>query len=130
MNQYGRNVVICCDGTGNQYGDRNTNVVKLYAVLDRDPHRQVTFYDPGVGTFSLHPALTTTARAGMRLLGLAFGLGLTKNVIDAYRFLMQHYQEGDRMFLFGFSRGAYTVRAVAAMVHKCGLLHPDNENLR
>ncbi len=124
-----KNIVVCCDGTGNQYGDHNTNVVDLYAVLKRNASDQVAFYDPGVGTFSVHPALTSIARAFMRMLGLAFGLGITKNILDAYRYIMQTYEEGDRIFIFGFSRGAYTARAVAAMIHKCGLLHRANENL-
>jgi len=124
-----KNIVVCCDGTGNQYGDRNTNVVSLYAVLEPNESAQVTFYDPGVGTFSVHPALTTVARAFMRVLGLAFGLGMTKNILDAYRYIMQTYDDGDQIYIFGFSRGAYTARAVAAMIHKCGLLHMANENL-
>ncbi len=124
-----KNLVVCCDGTGNRYGDHNTNVVRLYSSLNRDPASQMSFYDPGVGTFSVHPALTKTARGFFRLLGLGFGLGLTKNIQDAYWFLMQNYEEGDKVFLFGFSRGAYTARAVAALINKCGLLYPDNQNL-
>lgn len=125
----GKNIVICCDGTGNQYGDHNTNVVKLYSVLRRDPSAKVAFYDPGVGTFNVHPALTRTAKRVLRILGLGFGLGMTRNILDAYKFIMQNYEKGDRIFLFGFSRGAYTARAVAGMIHKCGLLYPNNDNL-
>jgi hypothetical protein len=61
--------------------------------------------------------------------GLAFGLGITNNIADAYQFLMRTYEDGDRIYLFGFSRGAYTVRAVAAMLHKCGLLDTRDDNL-
>lgn len=124
-----KNIVICCDGTSNQFGDRNTNVVKLFSVLPHTPAQQPAFYDPGVGTFSPHPVVTKPAHLLMKGLGLAFGFGLTANIADAYRFLMQNYQPGDKVYLFGFSRGAYTVRAVAAMLHKCGLLLPHNENL-
>ena len=124
-----KNIVLCCDGTGNQYSERNTNVVKLFSTLERDPAVQRLFYDPGVGTFSVHPALNKIARGWMKLLGLGFGLGIKQNICDAYQFLMKNYQEGDRVFIFGFSRGAYTARAVAGFVHKCGLLHRDNENL-
>jgi len=124
-----KNIVLCCDGTGNEYGDHNSNVVKLYSVLLKDDERQAAFYDPGVGTFSAPEALTRTARFITRALGLAFGLGITRNIEDACRFLMETYDPGDRLFLFGFSRGAYTARAIAAILHKCGLLERRNENL-
>lgn len=124
-----KNLVICCDGTAGEYSDHNTNVVKIYSILERDPATQLAFYDPGVGTFSIHPALTKIARGFLKGLGLAFGLGITQNILDAYRYLMQNYEDGDQIFLFGFSRGAYTVRAVAAMIEKCGLLYPNNDNL-
>jgi uncharacterized protein (DUF2235 family) len=124
-----RNLVICCDGTANEYGDRNSNVVKLYSALRRGSAEQLTFYDPGVGTFSVNSPLNLVARGFLRLLGLGFGLGITENILDAYTFTMQNYREGDRIFLFGFSRGAYTARAVAALIHKCGQLGRDNHNL-
>jgi uncharacterized protein (DUF2235 family) len=124
-----RNLVICCDGTGNQYGAKNSNVVKLYSALRRDSADQLTFYDPGVGTFSVNSPLNLVARGFLRLLGLAFGLGITENILDAYTFIMQNYRPGDRVYLFGFSRGAYTARAVAALIHKCGQLGKDNHNL-
>jgi uncharacterized protein (DUF2235 family) len=82
-----------------------------------------------VGTFSAHPVLTKPAETVMRGLGNGFGLGLTANVEEGYRFLMAHYERGDRVFLFGFSRGAFTARALAGMLYRCGLLPPGNENL-
>jgi len=124
-----KNIVVCCDGTSNEYGDCKTNVLKLFSVLPKGAPDQMTFYDPGVGTFSAPAALTKTTKAVTRVFGLAFGYGITKNIGDAYRFLMETYEPGDRVFLFGFSRGAYTARAVAAMIHKCGLLEPGNHNL-
>jgi uncharacterized protein (DUF2235 family) len=123
-----KNVVVCCDGTGNEFGERNTNVVKLYAVLERG-EAQRAFYDPGVGTFSAPAALTRPAKAVTRALGLAFGLGVSSNVEDAYRFLMDAYEPGDRVFLFGFSRGAYVIRSLTALLYMCGLLPRGNENL-
>lgn len=122
------NIVICCDGTSNEVGEHNTNVVKLYRMLERS-NRQVCFYDPGVGTFSSPAALTVMGRALSKLAGKAFGAGLTQNIEEAYAFLMRTWQPGDRIYLFGFSRGAYTARAVAAMLHKCGLLDPSHEHL-
>jgi uncharacterized protein (DUF2235 family) len=124
-----KNVVVCCDGTGNEYGDRNTNVLKLYSVLPFNDREQVSFYDPGVGTFSLPGALTVPMKLVTKVFGLAFGLGISQNIADAYQFLMRTYEEGDRVYLFGFSRGAYTARAVAAMLYKVGLLDTRDDNL-
>ena len=126
----GKNIVLCLDGTSNQYGQRNSNVVRLYECLDLgDPSRQVGYYDPGVGTFSAHPVLGAPARAVMRALGMAFGLGLTVNVKEAYRYLMEAYVPGDRIYVFGFSRGAYTARVLAGWINMCGLLRRGNGNL-
>src|SRR5262249_8569020 len=124
----GRNIVLCCDGTSNEYGDRNTNVVKLFTMLRRGP-RQLGFYDPGVGTLSAPAVFTTAAQIVTKGLGLAFGRGITQNIEDAYAFLMETWQPGDRVFIFGFSRGAYTARAVAAMLHKVGLLDAGSRHL-
>lgn len=121
-----KNIIICCDGTGNEYGHNNTNVVKLYEAIVRNSE-QIAFYDPGVGTFS-HLGRELGRRVGIWL-GKAFGAGLQQNIEDAYRYLMERYQNGDKIFLFGFSRGAYTVRALAGMLHKCGLLQKGSNNL-
>ena len=121
-----KNIVICCDGTGNEYGANNTNVVKLYQRVLRDSS-QVAFYDPGVGTFSFL-GREFGRRVGT-VMGIAFGAGLQQNVEDAYRYLMDMYEPEDRLFLFGFSRGAFTARALAGMLHKCGLLQKGSNNL-
>lgn len=121
-----RNLIICCDGTGNEYGKNNTNVVDLYSLALKTDH-QVKYYDPGVGTGGWEYDEETgrlTARSD-----LATGKGLQRNVLDAYEFLMDSYVAGDRLFLFGFSRGAFTARSLAGMLHKCGLLRRDNDNL-
>lgn len=125
----GKNIVVCCDGTANEFAAHNTNVVKLYSILAQDPAGQVTYYHPGLGTMEPPGALTPLARKVTRALGLALGYGLAADMRDAYVFLMRTYRPGDRVFLFGFSRGAYTVRAVAALLHMFGLLRPDNEPL-
>ena len=121
-----KNIIVCCDGTGNEYGPHNTNVVKLYEAVERDP-QQIAFYDPGVGTFSIF-GRTLGRHLGI-LLGQMFGAGLQRNIEDAYRYLMDRYEADDRLFLFGFSRGAYTVRALAGMLHRCGLLQKGSVNL-
>src|SRR5688572_26426384 len=126
-----KNIVICCDGTGNEVNANEfTNVVKLYRRLSReDPARQINYYDPGLGTLGTPGFRTRTFTSITRLIGLAFGYGIHDNVKDAYLFLMRNYQEGDRIFLFGFSRGAYTVRALAGMLFRVGLLEYGNDNL-
>src|SRR2546426_2879296 len=124
-----RNIVLCCDGTANEFAQDRTNVVKLFSTLTHDPARQVTYYHPGVGTMEPPGALTKYSRAFTKLLGKAIGYGLEADIRDAYVFLMNHFAEGDRVFLLGFSRGAYTVRAVTALLHMYGLIHPGNEPL-
>jgi len=125
----GKTIVICCDGTGNEYGADNTNVVKLFALIQKIPHRQIAYYDPGVGTMAAPEAITQIKKWFTRLWGLAFAWGLTRNIEDAYEYLMDKYEEGDRVFLFGFSRGAFTVRALAGMLHRVGLLQKGSNNL-
>jgi uncharacterized protein (DUF2235 family) len=124
-----KNIVICCDGTGNEYGDTNTNVVKFFRAVVRDGVNQVAYYDPGVGTLSAPGLISKPAKAISKAMGLAFGIGLTGHIQDAYRYLMERYVLGDQVFLFGFSRGAYTVRALASLLHVCGLLERGSENL-
>jgi uncharacterized protein (DUF2235 family) len=124
-----RNIVLCCDGTANEFARHNTNVVKLYAMLQRDPAVQVTYYHPGLGTMEPAGALTTLARRTTKMLGMAFGYGLRDDIRDAYVFLMRNFAPGDEVYLFGFSRGAYTARAVASLLYMYGLIHPDNDAL-
>ena len=124
----GRNLVALCDGTGNEVEGDLSNVLKLYRIARKDESQEV-FYDPGVGTIgndSLWGRLRQRAKA---VWALATGIGLDDNILDAYRFLCSHYQLGDRIYLFGFSRGAYTARALAGLIHMVGLLHPDQLNL-
>lgn len=124
-----KNIVICCDGTGNEFGDHNSNVVKLYSTLIIDGRTQVGYYHPGVGTMGAPTATNRLSKAWSVVMGLAFGGGLLANVGDAYRYLMDTYEDGDKVFLFGFSRGAYTVRALAGVLHMFGLLCPGNDGL-
>jgi uncharacterized protein (DUF2235 family) len=127
----GKNIVVCLDGTGNQLRAKgNTNVVLLYEMLDlSEPSKQIAYYDPGVGTFSSPGAWTPLARRVSKLAGLAVGVGLRANLGEAYTYLMQHYEAGDKLFVFGFSRGAYCARALAGLLNTAGLLRPGSENL-
>lgn len=114
-----KRLVVCADGTWKSRDDSGdaTNVEKLCdAVLPvaADGTRQLARYFPGVGS-----------RRRDRLLGGAFGVGLSRNVQECYRWLAREWEPGDELFLFGFSRGAFTVRSLAGMVRNVGLLPPD-----
>ncbi|WBM80402.1 DUF2235 domain-containing protein [Cryobacterium breve] len=126
-----RNLVICLDGTGAQPRARgDSNVIKVFGMLDlTDPTKQIAYYDPGVGTFSSSASWGPLARWLSRVGGLAFGNGLRQNLGEAYTWLMQEWDPGDRIFVFGFSRGAYTARALSGMLRTIGLLHAGSENL-
>ncbi|MFJ7148961.1 DUF2235 domain-containing protein [Streptomyces sp. NPDC100445] len=126
-----RAIVICLDGTGNQVGASHpTNVVRLTEMLDADdPARQLVYYDPGVGTMSSATAHGPAGRWLSRTWGLAFGSGLRNNLAEAYTYLVRHWQPGDLVYVFGFSRGAYTARALVGMLNKPGLMRPGSENL-
>jgi hypothetical protein len=116
-----RRIVTCFDGTWNtpDKGANPTNVVKMVrAVRNRDDSgiSQVAFYDKGVGT-----AGGTDAIAGGGL-----GVGLTANVMDGYRFIANNHEPGDEIYIFGFSRGAYTARSLAGLIGLAGLLAPSD----
>lgn len=110
-----KNIVILSDGTGNSAAKAHkTNVWRLYTALEkREPDRQVVMYDDGVGS---QQDTRMAAIAG------AVGFGLRRNIIELYCFLCRNYEPGDRIYLFGFSRGAFTVRLLAALALKRGLL--------
>ena len=124
-----KNIVICCDGTSNEFNYAQTNVVGLYATLLHDPSQQITFYHPGLGTMGPPGALTKFDKWWTRQAGLAFGRGIEDDIRDAYCFLMETYEAGDRVYLFGFSRGAYTARCLSAVLYLYGLLRKGNEPL-
>ena len=122
-----KRIIICADGTWNEPDQidkrgvrKPSNVVKMArAVLPKcvDGTNQIVFYDQGVGTDS---AISD------KIIGGAFGKGLTKNILDCYRFIIHNYEDGDELFFFGFSRGAFTVRSLAGMIGKCGLLTKED----
>lgn len=124
-----RNLVIACDGTNNQFGAENTNVVRLLQCLDRSVERQIIYYDPGVGTLPEPGWVTWAGKNLSKIAGLAFGAGLRWKVSQACRFLMDYWAPGDRVFLYGFSRGAYTARVLAGFLHTFGLLPAGDQCL-
>ena len=118
-----KRLIVCSDGTWNRPDSHNpTNVVKMARAIvptAADGKAQVVFYDKGVGTGNILDRIT----------GGAFGGGLEQNIGDAYRFLMHNYDDGDEIFLFGFSRGAYTVRSTAGLIRNSGLLRKARADL-
>lgn len=126
--QTSKNILIFADGTG-QYGglrpdQRLSNIYKMYRAMrpgfasEIDPAKQIAFYDPGLGS----------GDGGGRIkniLSAAFGTGISQNIADCYEAILKHYKPGDRIYLFGFSRGAYTVRCVANVLNLCGVPTQD-----
>ncbi|MFC1467574.1 DUF2235 domain-containing protein [Verrucomicrobiota bacterium] len=112
-------LIVLFDGTWNDPEDQ-TNVYRLSrSIRDYDGEtRQRFFYDPGIGTSTFS-----------RLRGGVSGWGLSKNIMQGYEWLAKHYAEGDEIWIFGFSRGAYTARSLAGVIRKCGLLHISTPRL-
>jgi len=113
-----KKIVFCADGTWNhphrsaEVRGQDTNVVKLFRSLIAQDGVQLPFYDKGVGTSQLPVE---------HLLGGIFGDGLFQKIRDGYRDIARHYEAGDELYIFGFSRGAYTARSLAGMIAICGL---------
>jgi uncharacterized protein (DUF2235 family) len=101
----------------------------MYAMLDRTQDDQLTYYQPGIGTFAPPGVWGRVKRWFVTRLDLAIAWLLEEHVSDRYKFLMRYYRPGDRIYIFGFSRGAYTARVLAAMLHKVGLLTQGNEEM-
>jgi uncharacterized protein (DUF2235 family) len=125
----GRQLVVCLDGTNNRFSHRPTNVIHVLRSLNRDPTAVLAYYDQGVGTFGIKEALFEWQKVPSRVFGLAFGWGLDRTVANAYQFLASTYADGDEIFLFGFSRGAYAVRVLAALIRGAGLVAGYQGNL-
>ncbi|MFL6132302.1 MAG: T6SS phospholipase effector Tle1-like catalytic domain-containing protein, partial [Nocardioidaceae bacterium] len=124
----GRNLVVCLDGTANEPETGSTNVARIYDLCVKDDE-QLVYYDPGVGTMGARSATTRAGHAATRAAGLVVGYGIRENIAEAYTWLMNHYRTGDNVMVFGFSRGAYTARLLAAVLHSLGLLPRGNQNL-
>lgn len=123
-----KNILIFSDGTGQIGGirpdQRLSNIYKMYRAMrpwpdsEIDPAKQVAFYDPGLGAGEGRGLALPRLR---NFLNSAFGTGISENIVDCYEAVIRVYQPGDRVFLFGFSRGAYTARCVANVLNLCGV---------
>ena len=120
-----KNIVLLSDGTGNSAGKLfRTNVWRLYQALDLSPPdaagppAQIAYYDDGVGSSSFKP---------VAVVGGAVGWGLKRNVLDLYTYLCRNYEQGDGLYCFGFSRGAFTIRVLAGFLNHQGLVQADTE---
>jgi uncharacterized protein (DUF2235 family) len=133
-----RNIVVFSDGTGQRGGvffdEARTNVYKLYRATrvgpdsNIDPRAQIAFYDPGLGTQPAGQTAISWFRTVYNFLSQATGLGLTRNIIDCYSAIIRLWKPGDRIYLFGFSRGAYTVRCLASVICYCGIPTRDRNS--
>ncbi|SIS57083.1 Uncharacterized alpha/beta hydrolase domain [Roseivivax lentus] len=135
-----KKIILLLDGTSNQIdAKQRTNVLRLYQCL-RKMDDQVVYYDPGVGTIGDENVWLSAWRKVQEVWGMATGWGLDRNVKDAYQFLVENYDPGgeaedgtkvpaDEIYLFGFSRGAYSARVLAGFLHAFGIIEPRNLNL-
>jgi len=113
-----KNIIIFSDGTGQEGGvGANTNIYKLFNMIEDRTERQVAFYDRGLGT-GIH-----------KVTGSIAGFGISRNIKDCYRFLFEHFNAGDQIYLFGFSRGAATMRSLSSFVHHFGILPQSRPEL-
>ncbi len=116
-----KNIVLLFDGTRNQPGmNKDTNILKMYNMLENDPAKQLVFYIKGIAT--------ETSKA-LSFFQLVTGAGIPRNIKRGYRLIVEHYQPGDQIFLYGFSRGAYTARSLAGMLEAVGILHQARTDL-
>ncbi|KAJ8473245.1 hypothetical protein ONZ45_g16365 [Pleurotus djamor] len=122
------NLVINLDGTANQFSAHSTNVVELFSRLIKDEN-QLVYYDSGIGTYAppSFRSLSYIKQVIVHAIDTAIAWNFEEIVHAAYKWLSENYQPGDRIFLFGFSRGAYQARVIAGMVETVGLLHKGNE---
>ncbi|OCK75851.1 hypothetical protein K432DRAFT_429139 [Lepidopterella palustris CBS 459.81] len=129
--------VLCFDGTGNKFSgtDADSNILKVYRMLDRNDEFQFHYYQPGIGTYVVTKSLSHTSRLDRlkswyaKAKDSAVGTSFAEHVMGGYRFLMRYYIPGDDIYLFGFSRGAYTARFLAEMLDHIGLLSAGNEEM-
>ncbi len=125
-----KNIVLCFDGTGDWAGVDSTNVLRTFELLDKSvPAEQVVFYDGGVGTQIDGSVKSSLGQKLANFKDLAFATSLNDKVLAGYQFLVDHYERGDRIYMFGFSRGALTARVLSGFVRCFGILHARHRNL-
>ena len=123
-----RKLIVCLDGTGNEIETNESNILRLYKCLERSDN-QIVYYHPGVGTLDTNPFAQVFLAKPALLMGLIAGMGLETNVLRAYKFLCENYREGDKLYFFGYSRGAYTARVLAGFINDFGLISPQEFHL-
>ncbi|MEM7439027.1 MAG: DUF2235 domain-containing protein [Pseudomonadota bacterium] len=129
-----KNIVLCLDGTGNSIHNNRSSVLRLFSLIDKaEPQKgkdaQVCYYDTGIGTVGHVSSWFSWPKEKIDKIRQGLGAGMEQNVIDAYGFLCRHYEDGDRIMIYGFSRGAFTACVLAAFVHNMGLLRPHDLHL-
>ncbi|EFQ96891.1 hypothetical protein MGYG_08814 [Nannizzia gypsea CBS 118893] len=132
-----RTLVLCFDGTGNKFSgtEADSNVLKIFRMLDSSQGDQFHYYQPGIGTYVSSSTFSNTGfysrmkSAMLKAKDSAVGSSFADHVMAGYRFLMRYYAPGDNMYFFGFSRGAYIARFLAEMIDYVGLLAAGNEEL-
>lgn len=126
-----RTLIVCFDGTGDKFDADNSNIVQFISMLKKDNRReQMVYYQAGIGTYTSGHApgfINAINRKISKIMDQAVAWSLPLHTQAGYEFLMQNYQYGDKICIFGFSRGAYTARALAGMLTKVGLLPADNK---
>ncbi|KAJ4137276.1 hypothetical protein NW768_002858 [Fusarium equiseti] len=130
-------LILCFDGTGNTFSGTNadTNVVKILRKLDRNHEKQFHYYQTGIGTYDVNESSTQKTKLGQirssisKTIDQGFGTTFDAHIMAGYRFLMRYYEPDARIYIFGFSRGAYTAKYLARMINKVGLLCKGNEEM-
>ncbi|KAG1735439.1 hypothetical protein EDB19DRAFT_1612168, partial [Suillus lakei] len=105
---------------------QTTHVFELYDNIVKDDEKQIACYASGVGTY-VRPEGFVRVEQVLKILDMAIAHDVRRNILNAYEWLSDRYHDGDKIFLFGFSRGAYQVRALAGMIHEVGLITPGNK---
>lgn len=123
-----RKLIVCLDGTGNEIEKNESNILRLYKCLKHSEQQRV-YYEPGVGTLNTRPFARVLWEKPALLAGLVFGRGLEANVLRSYDFLCRNYRDGDQLYFFGYSRGAYTARVLAGFINQFGLVAPHELHL-
>ncbi|KAH7196504.1 uncharacterized protein B0J16DRAFT_365829 [Fusarium flagelliforme] len=130
-------LILCFDGTGNTFTGTNadTNVVKILRKLDRNHEKQFHYYQTGIGTYDVNETSAQKTKLGeirssiSKTIDQGFGTTFDAHIMAGYRFLMRYYEPDARIYIFGFSRGAYTAKYLARMINKVGLLCKGNEEM-